>query len=66
MFRAVATTATKLRSILQSCWDDGKLEQLFNIYELKIKAVVFDVGGVLIDLHAEGARRELNDQTRLG
>jgi hypothetical protein len=32
---------------------------LHNPLRSNTKAVVFDVGGVLIDLHAEGARREL-------
>jgi phosphoglycolate phosphatase-like HAD superfamily hydrolase len=32
---------------------------LHNPMRSNTKAVIFDVGGVLIDLHAEGARREL-------
>src|SRR5438552_3491538 len=32
---------------------------LHNLLRSNTKAVVFDVGGVLIDLHTEGARRDL-------
>src|SRR5438552_30950 len=35
------------------------MTQLHNPLRSNTKAVIFDVGGVLIDLHAEGARREL-------
>ena len=40
-------------SVLPTC------PQSHNSLRSNTKAVIFDVGGVLIDLHAEGARREL-------